>query len=197
MSATEARPAAPSAAPALSGAAPWRNLVMATLGFTINFWAWNLIGPLGPTFGKNLGLSPGTQSLLVAVPVIVGALGRVPVGALTDKLGARVMFPLVSFLTIIPVLLLIPAKDSLPALLGVGFLLGLGGTTFAIGVPLVTPGSRRPAAAPRSASSAWAWAAPRCRPTSPRGWSPRTGWTSRSCSSPRCWPGTGCSPSCW
>ena len=149
MSATEARPAPPSAAPARTGTAPWRNLVMATVGFTINFWAWNLIGPLGPTFGRDLKLSSGTQSLLVAVPVIVGSLGRVPIGALTDRLGARVMFPLVSFLTIIPVLLLIPAKDSLPALLAVGFLLGLGGTTFAIGVPLVNswfPPARRGAA---------------------------------------------------
>jgi NNP family nitrate/nitrite transporter-like MFS transporter len=83
------------------------------------------------------------------VPVIVGSLGRVPVGALTDKLGARLMFPLISFLTIIPVLLLIPAKSSLPALLVVGLFLGLGGTTFAIGVPLVNswfPPSRRGAA---------------------------------------------------
>jgi NNP family nitrate/nitrite transporter-like MFS transporter len=131
------------------GAAAWRNLVMATVGFTVNFWAWNLIGPLGPTFGKNLHLSSATQSLLVAVPVLVGAAGRVPVGALTDKFGAKLMFPLVSFLTIIPVLLLIPAKDSLPALLAVGFLLGLGGTTFAIGVPLVNswfPPARRGAA---------------------------------------------------
>ena len=130
-------------------AAAWRNLVMATLGFTLNFWAWNLIGPLGPTFGKNLHLSSATQSLLVAVPVLVGAAGRVPVGALTDKLGAKLMFPLVSFLTIIPVLLLIPAKNSLAALLAVGFLLGLGGTTFAIGVPLVNswfPPARRGAA---------------------------------------------------
>lgn len=149
MSAASRRTAAAGCAPALAGAAPWRNLVMATLGFTINFWAWNLIGPLGPTFGRDLRLSSGTQSLLVAVPVIVGSLGRVPVGALTDRLGARLMFPLVSFLTIIPVLLLIPAKDSLPALLAVGFLLGLGGTTFAIGVPLVNswfPPARRGAA---------------------------------------------------
>ncbi|GAA1985453.1 MFS transporter [Catenulispora subtropica] len=137
MTATAQRPAASGAEPASIPAAAWRNLAMATLGFTINFWAWNLIGPLGPTFGKDLHLSSAAQSLLVAVPVLVGALGRVPVGALTDKLGARTMFPLVSFLTIIPVLLLIPAKHSLPALLAVGFLLGLGGTTFAIGVPLV------------------------------------------------------------
>ena len=151
MTTTVGRLPHPAAAPMAEAvpAAAWRNLIMATAGFTLNFWAWNLIGPLGPTFGKNLHLSSATQSLLVAVPVLVGAAGRVPVGALTDKLGARPMFPLVSFLTIVPVLLLIPAEGSLPALLAVGFLLGLGGTTFAVGVPLVNswfPPARRGAA---------------------------------------------------
>ncbi|MFD3538582.1 MFS transporter [Streptomyces sp. NPDC058662] len=113
------------------------HLAVVTIGFTLTFWAWDLIAPLGSDYRDRLGLSSLQQSLLVAVPVIVGALGRVPVGALTDRYGARLMFPLVSALTIVPVLLLIPARDSYAATLAVGFLLGLGGTTFAIGVPLV------------------------------------------------------------
>ncbi|WTV17560.1 NarK/NasA family nitrate transporter [Streptomyces atratus] len=110
---------------------------MATIGFGLTFWAWNLIAPLSGDYKERLGLSSFEQSLLVAVPVLVGSLGRIPVGALTDKYGARLMFPLVSALTIAPVLLLIPARDSYGAMLVVGFLLGLGGTTFAIGIPLV------------------------------------------------------------
>ncbi|MER6120449.1 MFS transporter [Streptomyces sp. NPDC001743] len=115
----------------------YRNLVMATLGFALTFWAWNLIAPMSADYKDRLGLSSFQQSLLVAVPVLVGSLGRIPVGALTDKYGARLMFPLTSALTVVPVLLLIPAKNSYGAMLAVGFLLGLGGTTFAIGVPLV------------------------------------------------------------
>ena len=65
------------------------NLTIATIGFTVNFWAWALIGPLGPGIKEKLGLSFTAQSLLVAVPVIVGSLGRIPVGALTDRYGAR------------------------------------------------------------------------------------------------------------
>lgn len=118
-------------------AAACRNLVMATIGFGLTFWAWNLIAPLSGEYKDRLGLTSFEQSLLVAVPVLVGSLGRIPVGALTDKYGARLMFPLVSALTIAPVLLLIPARDSYGAMLVVGFLLGLGGTTFAIGIPLV------------------------------------------------------------
>nr|EIF89594.1 major facilitator superfamily MFS_1 [Streptomyces tsukubensis NRRL18488] len=126
--------------------AAYRNLIMATVGFTLTFWAWNLVSPLGGYYKDHLHLSSFEQSLLVAVPVLVGSLGRVPVGALTDRYGARRMFPLVSAATIVPVLLLIPAKDSYGAMLATGFLLGLGGTTFAIGVPLVNswfPPARR------------------------------------------------------
>ncbi|MFH8564370.1 nitrate/nitrite transporter [Streptomyces sp. NPDC017988] len=127
-------------------ATAYRNLAVATVGFTLTFWAWALVAPLGSDFKDRLGLSSFEQSLLVAVPVIVGSLGRVPVGALTDRYGARLMFPLVSALTIVPVLLIIPARNSYLAMLAVGFLLGLGGTTFAIGIPLVNswfPPARR------------------------------------------------------
>ncbi|MEV7300965.1 MFS transporter [Streptomyces clavifer] len=118
-------------------AAAYRNLIVATVGFTLTFWAWNLIAPMSGDYKERLGLGSFQQSFLVAVPVLVGSLGRIPVGALTDRFGARAMFPAVSALTVVPVLLLIPAKDSYGAMLAVGFLLGLGGTTFAIGIPLV------------------------------------------------------------
>ena len=114
-----------------------RNLVVATLGFTVNFWAWALLGPLAPGVKERLGLRFAAQSLLVAVPVLVGSLGRIPVGALTDRYGARIMFPLVSLATIVPVLTL-TVVSSYPALIITGFFLGLGGTTFAVGVPLVS-----------------------------------------------------------
>src|SRR3982751_6635191 len=91
-----------------------RNLAIATIGFAINFWAWALLGPLGPGVKERLGLSFAAQSLLVAVPVLVGSLGRIPVGALTDRYGARVMFPVVSLATIVPVLML-TVVSSYPA----------------------------------------------------------------------------------
>jgi NNP family nitrate/nitrite transporter-like MFS transporter len=122
-----------------------RNLVLATVGFLVNFWAWALLGPLGPGIKERLGLSFAAQSLLVAVPVVVGSLGRIPVGALTDRLGARVMFPAVSVLTIVPVLTL-TVVDNYPALVVTGFFLGIAGTAFAVGVPLVSgwyPPARR------------------------------------------------------
>ena len=116
----------------------WVMLAVATVGFAVNFWAWALISPLGAFYTEALALSPVEKSLLVAVPVIVGSLGRIPVGALTDRFGARTMFPIVTALTILPVLFIgYVASDSYALMLLGGLVLGLGGTTFAIGVPLV------------------------------------------------------------
>ncbi len=123
-----------------------RMLVLATVGFLVNFWAWALISPLGAAYRDELGLSSFQQALLVAVPVLVGSLGRIPVGALTDRFGARVMFPAVSALTILPVLFVGLAGTSFVRLIIGGFFLGIGGTAFAVGVPLVNawfPPARR------------------------------------------------------
>jgi NNP family nitrate/nitrite transporter-like MFS transporter len=122
-------------------------LVVATVGFAVNFWAWALLSPLAPKFKEILALSPLQQALVVAVPVVVGSLGRIPVGALTDRFGGRVMFPLVSMATIVPVLYLgLSGNASLTGLLIGGFFLGIGGTAFAVGVPFVSawfPPARR------------------------------------------------------
>lgn len=136
----------PSAVPPRPAARPAVMLVVATAGFAVTFWAWALLSPLGATLRDQLHLTSFQQSLLVAVPVIVGSLGRIPVGALTDRLGARRMFPAVALLTILPVLYLGHGATSLTGYLIGGFFLGLGGTTFAIGIPFVNswyPPARR------------------------------------------------------
>ena len=116
-------------------------LGLATVGFAINFWAWALLSPLGPVFRDNgtLGaLSEWQVSLIVAVPVIVGSLGRIPVGALTDRFGGREMFVIVSLATVVPILFIgFYGQTSYPALLVGGFFLGISGTSFAVGVPFV------------------------------------------------------------
>jgi NNP family nitrate/nitrite transporter-like MFS transporter len=111
-------------------------LVLATVAFAVNFWAWALLTPLGPVYKELLELTPLAVSMLVAVPVIVGSLGRVALGALTDRYGGRLMFAAASLLGVLPVLFLAFA-ESYPALLAGGLVLGLTGATFAIGIPYV------------------------------------------------------------
>ena len=114
----------------------WRALLLVTLGFGVNFWAWALLSPLGPVYVEQ-GLAQDA-SLIVALPVLVGSLGRILMGGLSDRFGGHLMFPLVSLLTVIPVLFLgLVGQYSYSTLLLGGFFLGIAGTTFAIGVPFV------------------------------------------------------------
>ena len=118
---------------------PGLMLGLATLGFALNFWAWALLSPLAVSFAAALHLTSFQQALLVAVPVIVGSLGRIPVGALTDRFGGRVMLPVISLVTVVPVLFLgLFGHSSLAALLVGGFFLGIAGTAFAVGIPFVS-----------------------------------------------------------
>jgi NNP family nitrate/nitrite transporter-like MFS transporter len=116
-----------------------RNLGLALLAFTITFWAWNIIGPLGVRYTQELGLSATQKSLLVATPVLVGSLGRILTGALTDRFGGRLMFTVLTAVSAVPVLLVAfaGAVGSYPLLLLFGFVLGIAGTTFAVGIPFV------------------------------------------------------------
>jgi NNP family nitrate/nitrite transporter-like MFS transporter len=142
MSQTASTPATPAtppggAEPDLSGQT--RNLALALFAFTITFWAWNIIGPLGVRYTGQMGLSSSQKALLVATPVLVGSVGRIPVGALTDRFGGRVMFPILTLASIPFVLLVAVAGNahSFPLMLVFGFFLGIAGTTFAVGIPFV------------------------------------------------------------
>ncbi|WP_172800579.1 nitrate/nitrite transporter [Mycobacterium sp. IS-1496] len=113
------------------------NLALATWVSAINFWAWNMIGPLSTTYAGDLSLSSTQASMLVATPILVGSLGRIVVGSLTDRFGGRVMFIAISLASIVPVLAVGAAGSagSYPLLLVFGFFLGIAGTIFAVGIP--------------------------------------------------------------
>jgi MFS transporter, NNP family, nitrate/nitrite transporter len=116
-----------------------RNLELATFAFTATFWAWNLIGPLAVRYTEAMSLSGTQTALVVATPVLVGSVGRVPVGALTHRFGGRAMFPALP-LAAVPFVVLVAVAgeaDSFPLLLVFGFFLGIAGPTFAVGIPFV------------------------------------------------------------
>src|SRR3990167_3540583 len=109
-------------------------LFLATLGLIVNFWAWSLLSPLASKIGTDLALTPLQISIMIALPVIVGSLGRIPLGILTDRFGGRAVFSVVCFLTVLPVTALAFANTYV-ALLAAGVFLGLGGAVFAVGIP--------------------------------------------------------------
>ncbi|HEU4725716.1 MAG TPA: MFS transporter [Candidatus Eisenbacteria bacterium] len=113
-----------------------RNLVLATFAFAVAFVGWSLIAPLAKRFQDDLDLSNTRTLMLTAVPVVLGSLLRIPVGALTDRLGGRVMFPVVLAVSAIPAAIF-GFVDGYAALIVVGFFLGIAGSSFAVGVPFV------------------------------------------------------------
>lgn len=115
-----------------------RMLAAATLAFFFCFFAWSLLGPLGPDLQDHLGLSDVQLSAMVAVPVILGSVMRVPMGMLTDRHGARRVFGGLMVWTLAPLVALAIWHDSFAAVIAFGFLLGFAGASFAVGVPFVS-----------------------------------------------------------
>jgi NNP family nitrate/nitrite transporter-like MFS transporter len=116
-----------------TNAAAWRNLAFATFSMALGFAAWGLISAFAPAFGAELDLSAQSTAFLVAVPVLLGSLARLPMGILTDRFGGRIVFT-VLFLFVAVAAWLVPSAASYQQLLVYGFLLGIAGSCFAIGV---------------------------------------------------------------
>jgi NNP family nitrate/nitrite transporter-like MFS transporter len=112
------------------------NLVLATIAFALCFTAWSLIAPFAKSFKHDLGLDYTEALLLTAIPVVLGSLARVPLGILTDRYGGRLVFSLLLAVSAVPSVLFGYAS-AYWALLCVGFLLGVAGASFAVGVPFV------------------------------------------------------------
>ncbi|UWX96642.1 MFS transporter [Arthrobacter zhaoxinii] len=114
-----------------------RNLIVATIASTVGFWAWTIIGPLSSRYAADMDLGAGQTSVLVAMPILVGSVARIPVGALTDRYGGRVMFTVILGVTAPLVLLtgIVGQQGNFPFLVVIAFFLGIAGTVFAIGIP--------------------------------------------------------------
>jgi NNP family nitrate/nitrite transporter-like MFS transporter len=117
----------------LDARAARRNLVLATLSMALGFAAWGLISAFAPTFRAQFGLNAQQTAFVVAVPVLLGSVARIPMGLLTDRFGGRVVFA-VLFLLTAAAAAVVPGAGSYGELLASGFFLGLAGSCFAIGI---------------------------------------------------------------
>ncbi len=95
------------------------------------------LSAFAPQFRQQFHLSATQTAFLVAVPVLLGALARLPIGMLADRFGGRSVFTALMFFVAVPVAL-VPAATSYRNLLIVGFLLGMAGSSFAVGVGYVS-----------------------------------------------------------
>jgi MFS transporter, NNP family, nitrate/nitrite transporter len=120
-----------------SRASARRALALATVSFALSFAAWGLIGGLAPVFTTLYRLSASQTALLVALPVLLGSLARLPLGMLTDRFGGRVVFStLLGFSSIAA--WLVPLTTSYASLLVAALLIGMAGSSFAVGAAFVS-----------------------------------------------------------
>ena len=114
------------------------TLVSAFLYFDVSFMVWLLPGALANSIVADFGLSDAQKGLMVAVPLLGGAILRLALGLLTDRIGARRVGLLGMSLTVLPLLLGWLWADSFSKLLLVGLLLGVAGASFAVALPLAS-----------------------------------------------------------
>jgi MFS transporter, NNP family, nitrate/nitrite transporter len=115
------------------------TLFAAFLYFDLSFMAWVMLGPLGVQIAKDLALNPGQKGLMVATPVLAGAVIRVINGVLVDHLKPK-LTGTISQLVVIGGLLTAwwLGVHSFTGTLLVGVVLGVAGASFAVALPLAS-----------------------------------------------------------
>lgn len=108
-------------------------LTFSTLAFAISFAVWGMIAPMAKTFQTTLHLTEQQVWLLIAVPVILGSIIRLPMGMLADRYGGRLVFGLLLLFISLPAFALSYAHTYQALLIG-GLILGMAGTSFSVGV---------------------------------------------------------------
>src|SRR6187401_1071007 len=114
-----------------------RALILATISFALSFAAWGLVGGLATIFTGLYGLTASQTALLVAVPVLLGALARLPMGMLTDRYGGRAMFTGLLLVSAVAAWA-VTRTTSYASLLAAAFFVGLAGAAFSIGAAFVS-----------------------------------------------------------
>lgn len=115
------------------------TLLSAFLYFDLSFMVWVILGPLGVAIAKDFHLDPAQKGLMVAVPVLSGALLRLVAGVLVDHIGPR-KTGIIAQLTVLAGLAAawLLGIDNYHQVLALGVLLGVAGASFAIALPLAS-----------------------------------------------------------
>ncbi|MCS0589693.1 nitrate/nitrite transporter [Massilia norwichensis] len=115
---------------------PLAVLASSTFAFTICFAIWMMFAVLGIPIKAKLGLNETEFGLLVATPVLSGALVRVPLGIWTDRFGGRIVFFTLMMACALPIWLIGYATEYWHFLV-LGLFVGLAGGSFSVGTPYV------------------------------------------------------------
>jgi NNP family nitrate/nitrite transporter-like MFS transporter len=115
------------------------TLLAAFLYFDLAFMVWVILGPLGVQIAGDLGLSHAQKGLMVATPVLSGAILRIIMGLMVDHLKPRLTGAIGQ---VIVIAALAWAWwfgiHSYEGTLILGLFLGVAGASFAVALPLAS-----------------------------------------------------------
>jgi NNP family nitrate/nitrite transporter-like MFS transporter len=115
------------------------TLFAAFLYFDLSFMVWVILGPLGVQIAKDLGLNAAQKGLMVATPVLAGALLRIVMGVLVDHLGPK-KAGVVGQAVVLAGLAWAQffGIRTYEEVLMLGIFLGMAGASFAVALPLAS-----------------------------------------------------------
>ena len=113
------------------------QLTLATGAFAVCFAVFGSVSAMMPLLKKQMGLNPLQVSVALAIPVLLGSLGRIPLGILTDRFGGRSVFLAVMLISAASAGLMGFVGDY-AGLIACGFVLGIALASFAVGVGFVS-----------------------------------------------------------
>lgn len=115
------------------------TLFAAFLYFDLSFMVWVLLGPLGVQIAKDLGLNAAQKGIMVATPVLAGAVLRIVNGVLVDHLKPKRTGAIAQLLVIAGLVAAwLVGVHSFAQILLVGLVLGMAGASFAVALPLAS-----------------------------------------------------------
>ena len=115
-------------------------LSSSTVAFTVCFAVWMIFAVIGVPIKAQLNLNETQFGLLASMPVLTGALVRLPLGLWGDKYGGRLVFFLLMLSTVLPIYLIGHATKYWQFLV-IGLFVGLAGGSFSVVLPTAPAGS--------------------------------------------------------
>src|SRR5215813_4798350 len=114
-----------------------KQLILGTGAFALCFAVFGSVSAMMPVMKRQFHLSPLQVSIALAVPVLLGSLGRIPLGLLTDRFGGRSVFS-VTMLFSAAAAVLMGKVSGYHELLVFGLLTGIALASFSVGVGFVS-----------------------------------------------------------
>jgi NNP family nitrate/nitrite transporter-like MFS transporter len=115
------------------------TLFAAFLYFDLSFMVWVVLGPLAVQIAIDLQLTPAQKGLMVATPVLAGALLRIVMGVLVDQLQPKMTGIIGQVIVIVTLLTAwLHGVSSFQQVLLLGIFLGFAGASFAVALPLAS-----------------------------------------------------------